>query len=407
MVLGRPGAGCSTFLKALSNRHEEYHGISGMLHFSSFTSKQIRKHFRGDVIYCPEDDIHFPTLTVEQTLRFAARTRMPNKKVRVGEVSGKQYADDIVDTLSTIFGLRHAKKTRVGNAAVRGVSGGERKRVSIAEALATRARLGAWDNSTRGLDSSTALEFVRALRIATDSTGLTTIVSIYQASELLYELFDKVCVIYDGRMAYFGPADQARQYFIDQGWEPANRQTTADFLVAATDPGGRTPRQGYESRVPRTAEEMTAAFLRHPLAKENRREIAEFLAQNVVMDLGSKEYDHLTGKLPQVPSVPREEKELKQKSYIESAHAERGKHARPESPYNITILSQIREVMVRRVQILQGDWLTQVITVFSYIFQAIIMGTLFLDFPNATSAYFSRGGVLFLYVFTSPIYSIR
>jgi len=87
-------------------------------------------------------------------------------------------------------------------------------------------------SSTRGLDSSTALEYVRALRIATDVARLSTVVSIYQAGESLYQLFDKVCVIYEGRMAYFGRADQARQYFIDLGYEPANRQTTADFLVA-------------------------------------------------------------------------------------------------------------------------------------------------------------------------------
>ncbi|KAL5529901.1 SNQ2_5 [Sanghuangporus sanghuang] len=406
LVLGRPGAGCSTFLKTVSNQHEEFHSVSGLLHFSSFTSKQIRKHFRGDVIYCPEDDIHFPTLTVEQTLNFAARMRMPSKKARIGETSRKQYADEVVDTLTTIFGLRHAKKTKVGNAAIRGVSGGERKRVSIAEALATRSRLGSWDNSTRGLDASTALEFVRALRIATDNIGLTTIVSIYQASELLYELFDKVCVIYEGRMAFFGPASTARQYFIEQGWEPANRQTTADFLVAVTDPIGRTPRQGYENRVPRTADEMAAAFQRHALAGDNKQEIAEFLAQNVIMDLGTDEYDHLTGKLPQVPSVPQEEKEFKRKSYIDSAHAERGKHARPESPYTITVVSQIFQVVIRRVQILQGDWSAQVVTIASFVFQAIITGTLFLNFPNATSAYFSRGGVLFFAILFGALSSM-
>ena len=76
------------------------------------------------------------------------------------------------------------------------------------------------------------MEFVQALRIATDVARMSTLVSIYQAGESLYELFDKVCVIYEGKMAYFGPANRARQYFIDMGFEPANRQTTADFLVA-------------------------------------------------------------------------------------------------------------------------------------------------------------------------------
>ena len=60
----------------------------------------------------------------------------------------------------------------------------------------------------------------------------STIVSIYQAGESLYQHFDKVCVLYEGRMTYFGRADQARQYFIDLGFEPHHRQTTADFLVA-------------------------------------------------------------------------------------------------------------------------------------------------------------------------------
>ena len=89
-----------------------------------------------------------------------------------------------------------------------------------------------YDSSTRGLDASTALEFVRALRIATDVAHISTIVSIYQAAESLYQHFDKVCVVYEGRMAYFGRADQARQYFIDLGFEPAHRQTTPDFLVS-------------------------------------------------------------------------------------------------------------------------------------------------------------------------------
>jgi ATP-binding cassette subfamily G (WHITE) protein 2 (SNQ2) len=89
-------------------------------------------------------------------------------------------------------------------------------------------------SSTRGLDSSTALEFIQALRIGTDISRITTVVSLYQAGEQLYNLFDKVCVISEGRMVYFGPAKEARQYFIDMGYEPYHRQTTSDFLVSGT-----------------------------------------------------------------------------------------------------------------------------------------------------------------------------
>jgi ATP-binding cassette subfamily G (WHITE) protein 2 (SNQ2) len=67
------------------------------------------------------------------------------------------------------------------------------------------------------LDASNALEFMQALRIATNTLQLTTIASVYQASDSLYDHFDKVCVIHEGRMAYFGPAGKAKQYFIDIG----------------------------------------------------------------------------------------------------------------------------------------------------------------------------------------------
>ena len=168
VVLGRPGAGCSTLLKSLSNRHESFHAIHGHVQYGAFTPKEIRQHFRGDVVYCPEDDEHFPTLTVGETLRFAARTSAPRPrfpksaaeaeeyKVKPGDndieaaergaiSSRSMYVKAVTQLLTTVFGLRHAVDTKVGGPAVRGISGGEKKRVSIAEALAIRALLGAWD----------------------------------------------------------------------------------------------------------------------------------------------------------------------------------------------------------------------------------------------------------------------
>ena len=84
-------------------------------------------------------------------------------------------------------------------------------------------------------------------------TRITTIVSLCQAGESLYDLFDKVAVIYEGRMAYFGPARGAFDYFVEMGYKPAHRQTTADFLVAVTDPNARISHTGATS-IPRTAQ---------------------------------------------------------------------------------------------------------------------------------------------------------
>jgi ATP-binding cassette subfamily G (WHITE) protein 2 (SNQ2) len=98
--------------------------------------------YRGDVQYCPEDDIHFPTLTVEQTINFTATTRAPRDR---GNKSRTEFANRLTDILLTVFGLQHARKTPVGDRIVRGISGGEKRRVSLAEVLATRSCICTWD----------------------------------------------------------------------------------------------------------------------------------------------------------------------------------------------------------------------------------------------------------------------
>lgn len=144
VVLGMPGAGCSTFLKTLANLREEYYAVEGSVYYDSISPEDLKNHFRGDVQYCPEDDVHFPTLTVDQTLAFSAKTRTPHVRI---EHTKEEYMKLITDIVITVFGLNHARKTPVGDAAIRGISGGEKKRVSIAEALATRCCITSWDKS--------------------------------------------------------------------------------------------------------------------------------------------------------------------------------------------------------------------------------------------------------------------
>ncbi|KAF8345691.1 pleiotropic drug resistance ABC transporter, partial [Amanita rubescens] len=382
LVLGRPGAGCSTLLKVLANQREDYHAVEGTVYYDAMTPHEIEKHYRGDVQYCPEDDRHFPMLTVRQTLAFSAKTRAPRQRV-VGH-DRRSFVGFITDITMTLFGLMRVSNTPVGDQAIRGVSGGEKKRVSIAESLNTRSLLHTWDNSTRGLDSSTALEYVRALRIATDILKHTTVVSIYQAGEKLYDVFDKVCLIYEGRMIYFGPADQARQYFVDMGYAPANRQSTADFLVAVTDPLGRKQRNDYDPSVhgplPQTPAEFELYYRNSDLRRRNLEDLEAYKR-----DFINQEKSH---------------------AYLESAVAEHGRFSRKKSPYTISLPMQVRIVMLRRAQIIRGKWSTEALQTSTFIVQAIIIGTVFANLPEATSAYFSRGGVLFFAVFVPALFSM-
>ncbi|RXW18211.1 hypothetical protein EST38_g7644 [Candolleomyces aberdarensis] len=386
LVLGRPGSGCSTFLKVLANQRSSFHSVEGEVFYDSITPTELAKHYRGDVQYCPEDDVHFPTLTVDQTIHFASKARAP--QTRIQEQKRSEFTRVLADLYETIFGLNHVKDTVVGDASIRGVSGGEKKRVSISEAMATRSRITSWDNSTRGLDSSTALEYVRALRIATDLVRNASIVSIYQAGESLYQMFDKVCLIYEGRMVYFGPADRARQYFIDMGYVPANRQTTPDFLVSVTDPNGRTaaeePREASGSNtkpIPRNALEFEAYYRDSEIRRINLEDIKEYRSEFV-------DKHHLV------------------QSYRESAHQEKARHTRRKSAYVISIPMQVRIVMLRRIQIMRGSFLSQALQTTTFILQGVIIGTTFLRLQDATSAYFSRGGVLFFSVFIPTLFNM-
>jgi ATP-binding cassette, subfamily G (WHITE), member 2, PDR len=146
----------------------------------------MHKDFRGEAIYTAEVDVHFPMLTVGETLEFAAQARAPRHIP--GDVSRQEYARCLLDVIMAVFGISHTINTRVGNDFVRGVSGGERKRLTIAEAALSGAPLQCWDNSTRGLDSANAIEFCKTLRMSTDLVGSTAVVAIYQAPQSAYDV---------------------------------------------------------------------------------------------------------------------------------------------------------------------------------------------------------------------------
>lgn len=186
-VLGPPGSGCSTTLRTIAGDTHGFHvGKDSTLNYGGIRADQMATMYRGEAIYTAEVDAHFPHLTVGDTLYFAARSRCP-KTIPEG-VSRREYATHIRDVIMAMFGISHTKNTRVGDDFVRGVSGGERKRVTIAEAALGYSPLQCWDNSTRGLDSANAIEFCRTLRTQADVMGCTSCVAIYQAPQAAYDV---------------------------------------------------------------------------------------------------------------------------------------------------------------------------------------------------------------------------
>lgn len=188
-VLGPPGSGCSTLLRTIAgDTHGFYVDPNATLNYQGIRPEQMATAYRGEAIYTAEVDHHFPHLTVGDTLYFAARARCPPKDKIPNNIDRREYAEHLRDVIMAMFGISHTRNTRVGNDFIRGVSGGERKRVTIAEAALGFSPLQCWDNSTRGLDSANAIEFCRNLKNQSDILGISSCVAIYQAPQTAYDV---------------------------------------------------------------------------------------------------------------------------------------------------------------------------------------------------------------------------
>ncbi|KAK5162685.1 hypothetical protein LTR04_003110 [Oleoguttula sp. CCFEE 6159] len=348
LVLGRPGSGCTTFLKVIANQRFGYTKIGGEVLYGPFDSQTFEKRYRGEAVYNQEDDVHHPTLTVGQTLGFALDTKTPGK--RPHGMSSKDFKEKVIDLLLRMFNIEHTKNTIVGNPFVRGVSGGER---------------------TRGLDASTALDYAKSLRVLTNIYKTSTFVSLYQASESIYSQFDKVMVIDEGRQVYYGSAREARKYFEGLGFLEKPRQTTPDYLTGCTDPFERDYEAGRNSgNAPHTPDDFVAAFSKSDMATRLDREIADYRKQ-----LNEERHVH---------------------EDFQTAVSESKRHAPKKSVYSIPFYLQIWALMQRQFILKWQDQFSLVTSWITSIVIAIVMGTVWLNLPQDSAGAFTRGGVLFI-----------
>ncbi|EQL32031.1 ATPase [Blastomyces dermatitidis ATCC 26199] len=374
LVLGRPGAGCSTFLRTIANHHSSFLGVTGSLDYSGLKPEDISKHFRGEVAYIPEEDIHFPTLTVRQTLEFALESKTP-KRLR-------HRISEMLELYGRVFGISHVMGTLVGNEYIRGISGGERKRLSIIESLATDSAVAAWDNSTRGLDAAAAVDYARSLRIMTDTCGKATIVTLYQASDAVYNFADKVMIIDQGRMLYQGPANKAKSYFEDLGYKCHPRQTITDFLTGITSAETRSFRDGYEKRAPKGAIELEKAFKESEYFKAVQQDI-----QNYETDLT---------RIQQTCGSDCRE------SFTAFAKQKKSRFVSAKSVYNTSLVKQVVVCTKRQWWLLKGYPAHLYMKLASSIVLGLLISSLFYDLPANIQGAFSRGGFIFYAILTLP-----
>ncbi|KAJ3023036.1 hypothetical protein HKX48_004518 [Thoreauomyces humboldtii] len=367
LVLGRPGAGCSTLLRTLSNMTEGLSQVNGEVFYNGIDRKTFKEKYSHAIAYSPEDDPHYATLTVRQTLRFALECRVG------GAVEGtrRERIENTIEVLLRVFGLQNCADTKVGDAMVRGCSGGEKKRVSIAEQLCIQASLGFWDGSSKGLDSSSALDFVRALRTATDIMQSGNVLSLYQASQDIYDLFDRVILVSDGHVIFFGPAQEAKPYFESIGFFCPKRKVMPDFLTGVTEPNERDIDRAWKGPVPNTAEEFEKLYMASDIYKDMARE-RESLHETMKSDHRGSVFD----------------KQVKTNKEV------LGRQDLLKTQYTTSFRQQWMACVKREIALQKGN-VALIGRLFFDTVMAIIVGSAFFHLQLNVSGSFSRGGALF------------
>ncbi|ORX95994.1 ABC transporter G family protein [Basidiobolus meristosporus CBS 931.73] len=366
LVLGRPGSGCTTFLRVIANKRKEYKAVEGALAYGGVQADEF-SHYRGESMYVMEEDVHYPTLTVSQTLKFALKTKTPGK--RLPNQTRNMFVSNVLHMLGSMFGLNKAMNTLVGNEFVRGLSGGERKRLSIAEAMASRSAINCWDCSTRGLDAASALDYAKSLRVMSNTLNKTTIASFYQASDSIYYQFDKVVILDKGRCIFFGPVHRAKSYFEELGFVCPARKSTPDFLTGITNPHERVVAPGWEGKTPRTAAEFEQAFHASSDYKLLMEEMQQYERWIQETNPANEFRDHL--------------REAKAKTLPK------------KSPYTTSYISETKALLIRQFQLIWGDKASLVSRAFSVTSKGLIYASVFYLMQLNGLGAFSRGGALF------------
>lgn len=218
-LMGPSGSGKTTLLNVLGGRLTQPKAGGSV----TYNDQPYSKFLKSRIGFVTQDDVLYPHLTVRETLTYAAYLRLPKTLTKQQK---EQRALDVICEL----GLERCQDTMIGGSFVRGVSGGERKRVCIGNEILINPSLLFLDEPTSGLDSTTALRIIQVLQdIAED--GKTVITTIHQPSSRLFHKFDKLILLGKGSLLYFGKASQVMNYFASIGCTPMISMNPAEFLL--------------------------------------------------------------------------------------------------------------------------------------------------------------------------------
>ncbi|KAL9258785.1 Pleiotropic drug resistance protein 1-like protein [Drosera capensis] len=250
LLLGPPSSGKTTLLLALAGRLYRDLKVSGNVTYNGHGMHKLVP--QRTAAYVSQYDIHLSELTVRENLAFSARCQgVGSRYETLAELSrrekeagiqpdpdavGTEALKDnlVVDYILKILGLEVCADTFVGNEMIRGISGGEKKRLTTGEMLVGPARAMFMDEISTGLDSSTTFQIVNAIRQYIHILKGTAVISLLQPPPETYSLFDDIILLSDGQIVYQGPCENVLEFFSYMGFECPERKAVADFLQEVT-----------------------------------------------------------------------------------------------------------------------------------------------------------------------------
>ncbi|KAL1334328.1 hypothetical protein HN51_063260 [Arachis hypogaea] len=299
LLLGPPGSGKTTLLLALAGRLDHSLKVKGEISYNGHPLEEFIP--QKSSAYVSQYDLHIPEMTVRETLDFSARCQgVGIKDELLKEVSRREKKAGIMpdhdldaymkatsvkglkSTLQTdyilkILGLDVCADTLVGDPIRRGVSGGQKKRVTTGEMIVGPTRALFMDEISNGLDSSTTFQIISCLQHMVHITDATALISLLQPAPETFDLFDDIVLMAEGKIVYHGPRDCIVEFFEDCGFQCPPRKGTADFLqeVISRNDQAQYWSRSEEPYIYVTTEQFIEKFKHSSFGKKLEEEISK------------------------------------------------------------------------------------------------------------------------------------
>ncbi|KAJ1702586.1 hypothetical protein LUZ63_002365 [Rhynchospora breviuscula] len=219
-IMGPSGCGKSTLLDTLAGRLGSGVSQTGDI----LLNGRRQKLAFGTSAYVTQDDVLMTTLTVREVVYYSAQLQLPDS---MSLADKRKRAEDTIDEM----GLTGAANTRIGGWAHKGISGGQKRRVSICMEILIRPELLFLDEPTSGLDSAASYHVMSRIAKLARREGMTVVAAIHQPSSEVFELFHGLCLLAYGKTVYFGAAKDTSEFFASNGFPcPPLRNPSDHFL---------------------------------------------------------------------------------------------------------------------------------------------------------------------------------